>query len=208
MQRGFASTALFTFVTGLLLSQTMTPPAQAQRVTERMATTAITAPPLISAPDAGTPIGLRSASMQVETDGGLARTTLFQILMGEMEPDEGSFKWGVTTSQSYFPKDNSKYFDFVDKCRAIGITVPIIPGLKPITFMNQLTVLPKIFHTDIPVEFARELQACKTDEQAAEIGVEWCIAQAKDLIAKDVKSIHFYSMMATQSVKKVAQADY
>lgn len=109
-------------------------------------------------------------------------------------------------TQMFF--DNSKYFDFVDKCRAIGITVPIIPGLKPITFMNQLTVLPKIFHTDIPVEFARELQACKTDEQAAEIGVEWCIAQAKDLIAKDVKSIHFYSMMATQSVKKVAQAVY
>jgi Ca-activated chloride channel homolog len=80
MQRGFASTAVFTFVTGLLLSQTMTPPAQAQRVTEPMATTAITAPPLISAPDAEIPVGLRSASMQVETDGGLARTTLLLTL--------------------------------------------------------------------------------------------------------------------------------
>ncbi len=109
-------------------------------------------------------------------------------------------------TQMFF--DNSKYFDFVDKCRAIGIMVPIIPGLKPITFMNQLTVLPKIFHTDIPVDFANELRKCTTDAQATEVGVEWCIAQAKDLIAKDVKSIHFYSMMATQSVKKVAQAVY
>lgn len=107
-------------------------------------------------------------------------------------------------TQMFF--DNSKYFEFVDKCKENGINVPIIPGLKPVTFMNQLTVLPKIFHTDIPVEFANELRKCKTDLDAAEVGVEWCTKQARDLINHGVPSIHFYSMMATQSVKRVAQA--
>ncbi len=106
-------------------------------------------------------------------------------------------------TQMFF--DNQKYYDFVDKCKANGINVPIIPGIKPITLMNQLTVLPKIFHTDIPVEFATALRACKTDADAVEVGVEWCAQQAKDLIVHGVPSIHFYSMMATQSVKRVAQ---
>jgi len=107
-------------------------------------------------------------------------------------------------TQMFF--DNQKYYDFVNKCRANGINVPIIPGIKPITLANQLTVLPKIFHTDIPEAFALELRNCKTDADAVEVGVEWCTQQAKDLIANDVKSIHFYSMMATQSVKRVAKA--
>ncbi len=106
-------------------------------------------------------------------------------------------------TQMFF--DNQKYYDFVAKCRAIGINVPIIPGIKPITLINQLTVLPKIFHTDIPEPFAVELRKCKSDAEALEVGVEWCTQQAKDLIANDVKSIHFYSMMATQSVKRVAK---
>ena len=109
-------------------------------------------------------------------------------------------------TQMFF--DNAKYYEFVDKCRAVGITVPIIPGLKPVTFMNQLTVLPKVFHTDIPVDFADALRKCKTDAEATEVGIEWCTAQAKDLIANNVESIHFYSMMATQSVRRVAQAVY
>lgn len=109
-------------------------------------------------------------------------------------------------TQMFF--DNAKYYEFVGQCRAVGITVPIIPGLKPITFMNQLTVLPKIFRTDLPVDFADALRKCKTDAEATEVGIEWCTAQAKDLIANKVESIHFYSLMATQSVKRVAQAVY
>lgn len=106
-------------------------------------------------------------------------------------------------TQMFF--DNQKYYDFVEKCMAIGINVPIIPGIKPITLANQLTVLPKIFHTDIPEEFAAELRKCKSDDEAAEVGVEWCTQQALDLKNHGVKSIHFYSMMATQSVKRVAK---
>jgi methylenetetrahydrofolate reductase (NADPH) len=109
-------------------------------------------------------------------------------------------------TQMFF--DNKKYYDFVDKCKAAGINVPIIPGIKPITLRNQLTVLPKIFQSEIPEEFARELRKCDTDEQAVEIGVEWCTKQAKDLITHGVPSIHFYSMMATQSVKRVAKIVY
>lgn len=109
-------------------------------------------------------------------------------------------------TQMFF--DNQKYYDFVDKCRESGIDVPIIPGLKPITLKNQMTVLPKIFHTDIPEAFAAELRKCNTDAEAAEVGVEWCVQQANDLKAHGVPSIHFYSMMATQSVKRVAQAVY
>ena len=106
-------------------------------------------------------------------------------------------------TQMFF--DNRKYYDFVAKCKVAGINVPIIPGIKPITLANQLTILPKIFHTDIPEEFANELRKCKTDEEVVEVGVDWCTKQAKDLKAFGVPSIHFYSMMATQSVKRVAK---
>ena len=106
-------------------------------------------------------------------------------------------------TQMFF--DNQKYYQFVDKCKAAGINVPIIPGIKPITLKNQLTVLPKIFQSEIPEAYAKELRKCETDEQAVEVGVEWCTKQAQDLKAHGVPSIHFYSMMATQSVKRVAK---
>lgn len=109
-------------------------------------------------------------------------------------------------TQMFF--DNEKYHTFVKKAREIGIDVPIIPGLKPITLRNQLTVLPKIFKSEIPEELASELRKCETDAEAVEVGIEWCVQQSKDLIAHGVPSIHFYSLMATQSVKRVAQQVY
>ncbi len=121
----------------------------------------------------------------------------------KMKVDAGA-EYLVT--QMFF--DNQKYYDFVTRCREIGIDVPIIPGLKPITLLNQLTVLPKIFHTDIPEEFAAELRKCNTDAEVVEVGVEWCKMQAADLKSKGVPSIHFYSMMAVESVKRVAKAVY
>ncbi len=109
-------------------------------------------------------------------------------------------------TQMFF--DNEKYYAFVDRCRQEGITVPIIPGIKPIVFKNQLTVLPKIFRSDIPEEFATELRKCDTDEQVKAVGVEWCIAQCRDLIAHGVPSLHFYTLMASESVKQVAKSVY
>lgn len=109
-------------------------------------------------------------------------------------------------TQMFF--DNQKYYDFVDRCRAEGITVPIIPGIKPVVFKSQLTVLPKIFRSDIPEPFASELRKCQTDEEVKEVGIEWCTSQCKDLIAHGVPSLHFYTMMATDSVYKVAKQIY
>lgn len=113
---------------------------------------------------------------------------------------------GYAVTQMFF--DNTKYFDFVDKCRAEGITVPIIPGIKPIVFMNQLTVLPKIFRSDIPEALANELRKCKSDEEAKQVGVEWSIMQCKELIQRGVPSLHFYTLMASDSVRQVAKAIY
>ncbi|HBK29509.1 MAG TPA: methylenetetrahydrofolate reductase [NAD(P)H] [Parabacteroides sp.] len=109
-------------------------------------------------------------------------------------------------TQMFF--DNSKYFAFVDRCRKEGIEVPIIPGIKPIVFKNQLTVLPKIFRSDIPEPFAAELRKCKTDDEAKEAGIEWCIGQCKELIAHGVPSLHFYTMMASESVRRIAKEIY
>ncbi|MDH6357869.1 methylenetetrahydrofolate reductase [NAD(P)H] [Parabacteroides sp. PF5-9] len=109
-------------------------------------------------------------------------------------------------TQMFF--DNEKYFAFVDYCRAEGITVPIIPGIKPVVLKNQLTILPKIFRSDIPEPFAAELRKCKNDEEAKIVGVEWCIQQCRELIAKGVPSLHFYTFLASDSVSKVAKAIY
>ena len=109
-------------------------------------------------------------------------------------------------TQMFF--DNKKYFDFVERCRAIGISIPIVPGLKPITLMNQLTVLPKIFHVDIPEDFAKEIRKCKDDDAVKQVGVEWCIQQSKELMAHNVPILHFYTMMATNSTRKVAESIY
>lgn len=104
-------------------------------------------------------------------------------------------------TQMFF--DNNKYYNFVERCRKEGINVPIIPGIKPIINLNQLTVLPKVFKVDLPTELATELMKCRDDATAKAIGVEWCIGQVKDLIAHGVPSIHFYSHNATQSVRNV-----
>jgi methylenetetrahydrofolate reductase (NADPH) len=109
-------------------------------------------------------------------------------------------------TQMFF--DNQKYFDFVDRCRAEGITVPIIPGIKPFGKLSQLSVVPKTFKIDLPQPLASEALKCTTDEQARELGKEWCIQQCKELMAAGVPSIHFYTVGAVDSVRAVAEAIY
>src|SRR5574344_677143 len=104
--------------------------------------------------------------------------------------------------------DNSKYYDFVDRCRANGITVPIVPGLKPITTANQLTILPKIFNCEIPSEFVAQIRSCKNNDQVRQVGVEWLTMQCKDLMAHNVQNLHFYTLNASNSVKAVAEQIY
>jgi methylenetetrahydrofolate reductase (NADPH) len=109
-------------------------------------------------------------------------------------------------TQMFF--DNRKYFDFVERCKTEGITVPIIPGIKPIVFKDQLTVLPRVFHTEIPEALASELRLCKDDDEVKQIGVDWSIEQCKELIRHGVPSLHFYTLMATNSVRRIAEAIY
>lgn len=104
-------------------------------------------------------------------------------------------------TQMFF--DNQKYFEFVRRCREAGIEVPIVPGIKPITRRSQMTVLPKVFRTDIPESFASELRKCGDDAAAAQIGVEWCVSQCKELMAHKVPALHFYALHASDSVRKV-----
>ena len=109
-------------------------------------------------------------------------------------------------TQMFF--DNTKYFDFVARLRKEGIDVPIIPGIKPIVFTNQLTVLPEIFKAGIPEPLAADLGKCKNDDAAKAVGIEWCITQCKELIAEGVPGIHFYTFLATDSVYQIAKQIY
>lgn len=101
--------------------------------------------------------------------------------------------------------DNRKYFDFVAKTRAMGITIPIIPGIKPLTRLNQLSMVPKTFHCDIPQALAAEAVKCKTDEEIRGLGVEWTVAQCKELYAHGVNNRHFYTMSAVDSVAEITR---
>ncbi len=106
-------------------------------------------------------------------------------------------------TQMFF--DNSKYFAFVEACRKIGITIPIIPGLKPIKTLSHISFLPKFFHIDYPIELANELLRCKDNKAAEQVGIEWGIHQSKELKAKGVPCIHYYTMSNSSSVKAIAK---
>ena len=101
--------------------------------------------------------------------------------------------------------DNKKYFEFVDNCQAMGINVPIIPGLKPITTKRQSSILPSIFHIDLPEDLSDEIDKCKDNNQAKEVGVEWAIQQSKELIEYGVPTLHFYSMGKAEPVYRIAK---
>lgn len=104
-------------------------------------------------------------------------------------------------TQMFF--DNQKYFDFVDKCRAIGINVPIIPGLKPIATLNQLNLLPHRFKVDLPEVLVAEVLKAKDNTEIKQIGLEWCAQQSKELIAADIPIVHYYSMGKADTIKKI-----
>lgn len=106
-------------------------------------------------------------------------------------------------TQMFF--DNKKYFEFVEACRSIGITVPIIPGLKPIKTLTHASFLPKFFHVDFPEELSKELIKCKDNAAAEKVGIEWGIHQSKELKASNVPCIHYYTMSNSSQVKTIAK---
>jgi len=107
-------------------------------------------------------------------------------------------------TQMFF--DNQKYFHFVDQCRQAGINVPIIPGIKPITTLNQLNILPGIFHIDLPDDLVEAIRKCKDNDQVRMVGIEWGIKQCRELIEHQVPCLHFYSMGKSTAIEKIAQA--
>lgn len=106
-------------------------------------------------------------------------------------------------TQMFF--DNEKYFDFVNNCREVGIEVPIVPGLKPLTTKKQVTLLPQLFHIDIPEELSKEVEKCKDNAAARQVGVEWAIKQSRELVEFGVPTLHYYSMGKATSVFEVAK---
>ena len=107
-------------------------------------------------------------------------------------------------TQMFF--DNKKYFDFVDKCRSNRIDVPIIPGLKPITTLKHMNILPSIFHVDLPDDLVDALDKCKDNAGAREVGIEWAIQQSKELMEAGVPVLHYYTMSKSQVVRRIAEA--
>jgi len=107
-------------------------------------------------------------------------------------------------TQMFF--DNEKYFRFVERCRANEIDVPIIPGIKPISQLNHINILPNTFHIDIPEDLVREMQKCKTNDDVRELGVRWAIEQSKELIRFGVPVVHYYTMGRSDNIRKIAEA--
>ena len=106
-------------------------------------------------------------------------------------------------TQMFF--NNQKFLDYVKACRDMGITVPIIPGLKPITNKKQLTILPRIFHVDIPTDLSNAINKCKTDAECEQVGTEWLIQQSKELKAAGVPVLHYYTLGKPKVIRDVCK---
>ena len=130
-----------------------------------------------------------------------ARSMEFDLLIAKQKVDAGA---QYIMTQMFF--DNKKYFEYVDACRSMGITVPIIPGLKPITNKKQLTVLPNIFYVDIPADLNNAIQAASTDEACEQVGTEWLIQQSKELKASGVPVLHYYTLGKPKLIKDVCKS--
>lgn len=109
-------------------------------------------------------------------------------------------------TQMFF--DNQKFFRFVERARQLGITVPIIPGIKPLKKQTQLNLLPRTFKIDLPEALAAEVRKCKDDTESAEVGKEWCINQCRELMDFGVPSIHFYTSGAVKTIAEIAKEVY
>ena len=127
----------------------------------------------------------------------------FDLLQTKAKIEAGA---DYIVTQMFF--DNRKYFDFVDRCRAIGIDVPIVPGLKPLTKLYQLNSIPRIFHIDLPDDLVRAVQSAKDAEARTQAGIEWCIQQSKELKAAGAPCLHYYTMGDSDTIRQIAEAVY
>lgn len=112
---------------------------------------------------------------------------------------------GASYAVSQLFYDNRKWFAFVEQARAAGVTIPLIPALKPLSKLSQFNVLPRTFHLDFPESLSREFARCKSDADVQALGVEWGIVQARELKAAGSPAIHFYTVSAVDSIKEIAR---
>jgi methylenetetrahydrofolate reductase (NADPH) len=106
-------------------------------------------------------------------------------------------------TQMFF--NNQKYFEFVDAAKAIGINIPIIPGIKPIAVKRHLQLLPQVFRIDIPQDLIEAVDACSDNVAVRQVGIEWAIQQSKELKAAGVPVLHYYSMGKSDNIKAIAK---
>ncbi len=125
------------------------------------------------------------------------------------EIDLDNLRHKVSTGASYIVTqmffDNKKFFRFRDECRKAGIEVPVIAGLKPVSALNDINLLPQTFHIDMPNELVKELKKCKTDREAREVGIEWATMQSKELIRDGVPGIHYYTLGRSDNVARIVK---
>ena len=102
--------------------------------------------------------------------------------------------------------NNDSYFKYVERCRNAGIDIPIIPGIKPITSKSQLSLIPHRFKVDLPDELIMEIVKCKDNKSVKQVGIEWCVQQCRELMAKGAPVLHFYTMGKSEATRKILKA--
>jgi methylenetetrahydrofolate reductase (NADPH) len=109
-------------------------------------------------------------------------------------------------TQMFF--DNEKYFRFRDMCRDAGIDVPVIPGIKPVSALNDIKMLPQTFHIDLPNDLVKEAEKCSTDEEIREVGIEWTTMQSRELISRGAPGIHYYTLGRSDNIARIVKASF
>ena len=129
-----------------------------------------------------------------------------------METDLENLKLKIDSGASYIVTqmffDNKKFFNFRDECRKTGIDVPVIAGLKPISTLNDINLLPQTFHIDVPNDLVSSIRKCKTDKDAREVGIEWAAMQSKELIREGVPGIHYYTLGRSDNIARIVKASF
>jgi methylenetetrahydrofolate reductase (NADPH) len=129
-----------------------------------------------------------------------------------IQADMENLKQKVDAGASYIVTqmffDNSKFFSFREDCRKIGITVPIVAGMKPITALNDINLLPQTFHIDLPHDLVLAIKKCQTDKDAREVGIEWATMQSKELIKAGIPGIHYYTLGRADNIARIVKAAF
>jgi methylenetetrahydrofolate reductase (NADPH) len=109
-------------------------------------------------------------------------------------------------TQMFF--DNEKFFRFRDMCRDAGIDVPVIPGIKPVSVLRDIKLLPQTFFIDLPNDLMKEMEKCTTDHEVREVGIEWCTMQSRELIGKGVPGVHYYTLGCSDDIARIVKASF